>query len=157
MGSEGSGKLQFKTPFAVAYNHTNRRVYVCDTLNHCITILDMVTLTFCFCSMGSEADQFDRPEGISIGRNGNVLVAEYCSNRVQVFDANGRHLSSITHTGAGERLKGPVSVAVGPDDWVNVVEYDCPRVSVFNENGEYIKSFGKGGNKDGEFNDPRAI
>ena len=48
-------------------------------------------------------------------------------------------------------------MAVGPDGWVYVVEYDCPRVSVFDEDCKYIKSFGKRGDRDGEFNDPYAI
>ncbi|CAI8036603.1 Tripartite motif-containing protein 2, partial [Geodia barretti] len=34
VGSEGSGRLQSHTPFAIAYNHTNNRLYVCDTFNH---------------------------------------------------------------------------------------------------------------------------
>ncbi|CAI8033217.1 E3 ubiquitin-protein ligase TRIM71 [Geodia barretti] len=158
VGSEGSGQLQFDAPFAIAYNHTNNRVYVCDTYNHRITILNH-DLTFhgSFGSVGSEADQFNMPEGISVCRNGNVLVADSSNNRVQIFDSNGHHLSSITNTGAGERLGRPISVAVGPDDWVYVVEFSYARVSVFDENGKYIKSFGKKGDKEGEFNKPYAI
>ena len=106
---------------------------------------------------GSDAGQFSLPEGISVDTTGNVLVADDDNKRIQVFDASGRYLSSITHTTPGQRLKGPVSVAVGPDDCVYVVEFDSDRLSVFNGNGEYIKSFGKTGNKDREFNDPHAI
>ena len=40
VGSKGSGRLQFSTPWAIAYNHTNNRVYVCDAFNHRITILN---------------------------------------------------------------------------------------------------------------------
>ena len=97
------------------------------------------------------------PEGISVDTTGRILVADHDNNRIQVFDASGRYLSSITHTTPGQRLQRPVSVAVGPDDCVYVVEKGCPRVSVFDENGEYIKSFGKRGNRDGEFDDPYAI
>ncbi|CAI8017935.1 E3 ubiquitin-protein ligase TRIM71, partial [Geodia barretti] len=136
VGSKGSGRLQFSTPWAIAYNHTNNRVYVCDTYNHRITILQH-DLTFHgrFGSVGSEAGQFNQPESISVSRRGNVLVADYLNKRVQIFDANGHHLSSITHTVAGEGLRGPISVAVGPNDWVYVVEQSYPRVSVFDENG----------------------
>ena len=158
VGSQGSGQLQFNTPWAIAYNHTNNRVYVCDTRNNRITVLNH-DLTFhgSFGSRGSEVGQLNFPGGISVSRNGNVVVADYWNNRVQIFDANGHHLSSITHTGAGERLGGPMSVAVGQDDWVYVVENSCDRVSVFDENGKYIMSFGKRGDKDGEFKDPYAI
>ncbi|CAI8008577.1 Tripartite motif-containing protein 3 [Geodia barretti] len=98
-----------------------------------------------FGSRGSEVGQFKYPDGITVNKEGNVLIADRENSRVQVFDSNGHHLSSITHTGAGEGLRGPVSVAVGPDDWVYVVECDCPRVSVFDEDCKYIKSFGKRG------------
>ena len=158
LGLWASGQLQFNTPWAIAYNHTNNRVYVCDTCNNRITILNH-DLTFhgSFGSKGSEVGQLNDPYGISVSRNGNVLVADYINNRVQIFDANGHHLSSITHTGAGEGLRGPISVAVGQDDWVYVVEHSCARVSVFDENGKYIMSFGKEGDKDGEFKYPHAI
>ena len=158
VGSQGSGQLQFDAPWAIAYNHTNNRVYVCDTHNHRITVLNHdLTSHGSFGSMGSEVGQLNFPGGISVSRNGNVVVADYFNNRVQIFDANGHHLSSITHTGAGERLGLPISVAVGPDDRVYVVEYSCDRVSVFDENGKYIMSFGKRGDKDGEFKVPYAI
>ena len=162
IASVGSGRLlfsrrlQFNTPWAIAYNSTNNRVYVCDTLNHRITILNH-DLTFhdSFESKGSGAGQFNEPAGISVDRKGNVLVADNLNKKIQVFDASGHYLSSITHTTPGLQLQEPISVSVGPDDCVYVVEYD--RVLVFDENGKYIKSFGKRGNKDGEFNNPHAI
>ena len=158
VGSRGSGQLQFKEPFAIAYNDTNNRVYVCDTYNHRITILNHdLTFHSSFGSKGSDGGQFSVPAGISVDTTSHVLVADYDNKRIQVFDPSGRYLSSITHTTPGQRLQSPVSVAVGPDDCVYVVECDCHRVSVFDENGEYIKSFGKTGDKDGEFNCPFAI
>ena len=158
VGSQGSGQLQFKDPWAIAYNNTNNRVYVCDTNNNRITILNHdLTFHSSFGSKGSDAGQFHSPGGIAVDTTGRVLVTDYQNSRIQVFDASGRYLSSITHTTPGQRLQGPVSVAVGPGDCVYVVECDCHRVSEFNGNGEYIKSFGKRGNKDGEFECPHAI
>ena len=158
VGSEGSGQLQFHTPFAISYNGTNNRVYVCDTVNNRITILNHdLTYHDSFGSKGRETGQFNMPEGISVNRKGNVLVADHLNNRIQVFTADGCHISSITHTTPGEKLQGPISVAVGPNDWVYVVENYTVRISIFNETGKYMKSFGKKGDKDGEFNDPYAI
>ena len=158
VGSQGSGQLQFHFPWAIAYNNTNNRVYVCDTGNHRITILNHdLTFHSSFGSQGLGAGHFLNPYGISVDSKGNVLVADCFNNRIQVFTASGCHLSSITHTTPGQRLQGPISVAVGPDDWVYVVEYSADRVSMFDENGKYIKSFGKKGDKDGEFNSPFCI
>ena len=158
VASEGDGQLQFNTPWAIAYNDTNNRVYVCDTENYRIIILNHdLTIYDSFGNKGHQAGQFSEPKGISVDSKGNVLVADRFNDRIQVFNSNGHHISSITHTTPGVKLQGPVSVAVGPDDWIYVVEFDCLRVSVFNENCKYIKSFGKKGDKDGEFNNPYAI
>ena len=153
-----SGPLQFDTPWAIAYNGTNNRLYLCNTYNNRITILNH-DLTFhgSFGSKGHDAGYFNCPGGISVDSKGNVLVADKDNKRIQVFDASGHYLSSITHTTPGEKQHRSISVAVGPGDWVYVVEVDLNRVSVFDENHKYIKSFGKKGNKDGEFNGPYAI
>ena len=158
VGSYGIGRLQFYTPFAIAYNDTNNKVYVCDPCNNRITILNP-DLTFhgSFGSKGSETGKFNNPYGISVDSGGNVLVADFSNNRIQVFGASGRYLSSITHTTPEQRLQGPISVSVGPDDCVYVVENNSNRVSIFDHTGKYIKSFGKKGDKDGEFNEPYAI
>ena len=160
VGSKGSGRLQFRTPFAIAYNDTNNKVYVCDTYNHRITILNL-DLTFhgSFGSEGSETGKFDKPYGVSVDSRGNVLVADFSNSRIQVFDASGRYLSSITHTTPEQKLQRPISVSVGPDDCVYVVETssNTDRVSIFDQTGKYIKSFGKKGDKDGEFDRPYAI
>ena len=126
VGSLGSGQLQFHFPFAIAYNNTNNRVYVCNTGNYRITILNHdLTFHSSFGSKGQETGQFNMPEGISVGSKGNVLVADFNNSRIQVVTASGCHLSSITHTTPGQRLQRPTSVAVGPDDWVYVVVCIC--------------------------------
>ena len=158
VGSEGSGQLQFHTPFAIAYNATNSRVYVCDTVNNRITILNSdLKLHSSFGTKGREPGEFNMPEGIAVDRKGNILVADHLNNRVQKFDASGCYLSSITCTEPEQKLQGPISVAVGPDDWVYVVENYSNRVSLFDECGKYVKSFGTKGRNEGEFDDPYAV
>ena len=158
VGSQGSGTLQFNVPCAIACNHTSNRVYVCDTHNSRIAILNH-DLTFhdSFGSKGMEITQLHRPEGIAVDNKGNVFVADYSNHRIQIYDESGHYLSSITGTIPGQNLHGPHSVSVGPDDCVYVVEHDANRVSVFDDNGTYIKSFGKAGKKDGEFSKPYAV
>ena len=158
VGSEGGGRLEFRTPCAIAYNHANDCLYVCDTHNHRITILKHdLTFFSSFGSKGSALGQLNRPEGISVDSEGSIFVAEYGNKRIQVFDASGHSRSSITQTTPGQHLQGPHSVSVGPDDCVYVLEHDANRVSVFEDSGKYIKSFGTKGNKDGEFSKPYAV
>ena len=133
VGSCGSGRLQFDNPSSIAYNATNNRVYVCDTRNNRITVLNY-DLTF-HDSFGSASHDFNMPNGIAVDKTGNVLVGDCKNNgRIQVLDANGHHLSSITHC----QLFQPNSVSVGPNGSIYVV--GCGKVLIFAENGRYIKS-----------------
>ena len=86
-----------------------------------------------------------------------MVVANFDSKSIQVFDASGQFLSAITHTTSGQQLQRPSSVSVGPDNCVYVAEYDSNRVSVFDHTGKNIKSFGKYGGKDGEFRGPYGV
>ena len=158
VGSEGNGKLQFKSPWAIAYNGTNNKVYVCDTDNHRITILN-TDLTFhgSFGCKGSDPGKFKEPFSITVDLKGNVLVVDYVNNRIQVFDASGHFLSAITHTTPEQRLQKPIDVSVGPDSCLYVVEHDLRRVSIFDAGGKYIRSFGKKGYKVGEFEWPYCV
>ena len=133
-------------------------MYVCDTLNHCITILN-TDLTFHgnFGRKGSDPGQFNRPRSITVDLKGNVLVADSYNHRIKVFDASGHFLSAITHTTPEQRLLLPSGVSVGPDSCLYVVENDLNRVSIFDAGGKYIRSFGKTGDKDGEFDAPHCV
>ena len=54
-------------------------------------------------------------------------------------------------------LKEPWGVAVNERDEIVVTEQGNNRVQVFSSDGTYLRSFGRKGNKQGEFNYPRGI
>ena len=57
-------------------------------------------------------------------------------------------------TGRGE---GTVGVAVDTDDMVYISEWGNHRISVFTSEGRFVTSFGRKGNKTGEFMCPRGV
>lgn len=140
-GSKGSGNLEFEAPFSVAYNSTNNKIYVCDTGNDCIVVLNH-DLTFHDSFRSCGHDVLKEPKGVSIDSKGNVVVADRGNNRIQVFDANGQFISAITCIVPNQDLQIPISVSVGPGNSTYVVEYGSQRVSIFDHNRKYIKSFG---------------
>ena len=152
VGTEGSGRLQFNWPGAIACSAINKKVYVCDTANHRVVILNLdLTFHASFGSRGSNPGQFSCPAGISVDINGNVAVADRNNKRIQIFDASGQFLSAITHTMSAQQLQGPVSVSVEQDNSVYVLEQDSYRISIFSHTGKYITSFSKKEDKDGGF------
>ena len=63
---------------------------------------------FSFGSRGKEKGQFDHPYGIAIDEDtGNIAVADYSNDRVQLFNSGGKHFSSVRH----KEIIKPTSVA----------------------------------------------
>ena len=159
VGSYGSGKLQFNSPWAVAADERGKKIYVCDTNNHRIQVLNFdLSYHSSFGSKGTGPQQFNSPECIAIDSHQNVFVADFYNHRVQVFNSEGRFQHQIKQRGAGmEELDDPVSVCIDRDDNVYVLEWSKCRVSIFSKKGDFIKSFGRKGNKAGEFLSPYGI
>ena len=159
VGTEGSGKLEFNTPYAVATNDKTELIYVCDTKNGRIQILNE-DLTYCsnFGSKGSDPGQFQYPTDIVINRIGEVLIADYSNNRIQVFSPEGQFLYMVNKRGPGmEDLRGPISVSIDSDGFIYVLEFDACRISIFDNKGNFIKTFGKKGANAGEFSGPYGL
>jgi tripartite motif-containing protein 2/3 len=63
---------------------------------------------------------------------GNIVVAEYGNDRVQVFGPDGRVVRSFGSPGAGPgQLDGPYGVAVDGEGKMLVADNDNNRVQVF--------------------------
>ena len=154
VGSKGSGKLQFDTPWAVAADESRKKIYVCDTYNHRIQVLNFdLSYQSSFGSKGAGQQQFNTPEGIAIDSHQNVFVADYGNHRVQVFNSEGRFQCQI------KQLHYPVSVCIDRDDnvYVLAIEYNKCRISIFSNKGDFIKSFSRSGSEAGEFQNPFGV
>lgn len=80
------------------------------TLPHIIVMFSMLYIsqvfqsdgTFVgkFCSFGSKMGQLEHPHYIAVSSTNRVLVSDSNNHRVQVFDVNGRVLSSFGEEGS---------------------------------------------------------
>ena len=93
--SHGSGPLQFDLPQGIAVS-TSGHVYVCDTGNHRIQILNS-DLTFChmFGQGGSGPGQFLYPRGITIDLHGALYVSDINNHRIQKLANNGTYIGEF--------------------------------------------------------------
>lgn len=133
VGAKGSGALHFNFPYDVAFNRANNKVYVADTNNHRVQVLNFFSITFG--SEGSGQGQFWYPLGITCDGTGKVYVAD--THRVQVFTAMGVFLNTF-----GESIAGPIGIAVDTTGVVYVSENNNHRVSVFTSDGQLVTLFG---------------
>ena len=112
--SVGTGYLQFSYPTGIAFNASNNSLYVGDTNNHRVQVLDSdLTTSRTFGKRGSGRGQFSSPCGVASDCTGNVYVADQDNHRVQVFTAEGRYLRMFRRRGQGRgELRYPVGVAI---------------------------------------------
>ena len=158
VGTRGDGPLQFKYPCAIALNTYNNKVYVADTINHRIQVLNSdLTFSSTFGKYGSGKGQFDSPHGVSCDYSGKVYVADSWNNRIQVFTAEGKFVRMFGKYGDGRgELNSPTSTAIA-NDVLYVCEKTNHRISVFTLVGRLVTSFGGEWEGPGSFNYPYGL
>ena len=159
VGTEGKGPLQFICPGGIAVHPHTYKVYVADTYNYRIQVLNSdLTYSSSFGCEGSNNGEFNDPYDISTDSTGNVYVVDRSNHRIQVFSSDGRYLRQFGRRGKGEgELNLPTSIAIDSHNVVYVTEYGSHCVSIFTTDGEFIKAFGIKGSGPVQFNRPYGI
>ena len=157
--TEGSGSLQFDDSQDIAINTSNNKVYVVDTYNHRIQVLNSdLTFSNTFGECGENEGEFSFPWAIACDSTGNVYVAEFGNDRIQVFTSTGKFLRMFGSRGEGDgELDYPFGIALDVQDKVYVSENGKHRISVFTSEGQFVASFGSKGGKPGAFDHPRGL
>jgi sugar lactone lactonase YvrE len=107
---------------------------------------------------GREAGQFNRAEGLALDQAGRLYVADSCNHRVQVFDAEGRHLRSYGTAGSGlGEMSYPYDVAVDDQGRQYICEFGNSRIQIFDSTGRPLEIVGGPGAAPGEFSNPWSI
>ena len=82
-------------------------------------------------SQGSGPGQFCTPTGVAVDGGGNIVVAEFGNNRVQVLTADGRHVRTLGGAGSAPgQFCNPYGVAVDVDGCIIVADYSNNRVQM---------------------------
>ena len=151
--------LELIHPVGIAVHYHSKKVYVADTGNHCIKILNPdLAFSSTFGSRGSGDGELKSPYDLAFDNAGNVYVADHYNCRIQVFTAEGQFLRKFGSCGSGNgELNKPASISVDSDDVVYVTESGNNRVSVFTCEGVFLTSFGNQGSGTGRLRGPFGI
>ena len=137
-GSYGSADGHFYSPSAVAIR--GDLMYVCEQNNHRVQKFSVSKRSFIsrFGSSGKEDGQFSDPRGICIDPQGKVFVADYNSNRVQVFNEE----DSFTYSFPCQQ--NPWGMAFDHEGHLHVAAYGSHCIHVFTPEGALLSSYGTG-------------
>ena len=151
--------LGLKCPTGIAIDPRTKRLYVADTDNHRLMILNPdLTLFDTFGSEGSGNGQFKDPCDVAFDSTGKAYVADRYNHCIQVFTAEGRYLRKFGREGSGDgELSNPIGISTDNEDVVYVTEWGNHRVSLFKCDSVYVKSFGSRGSGLGQFHEPHGI
>ena len=161
VGEKGSVPLQFYLPEGIAISPITGQVYIADTGNHRIQVLNPdLTFSHSFGRRGSANGRFNHPCDIAIDSQGLVYVADSYNNRIQKFTPNGKFVAQFCCYGSGPgQLKWPHSITIDTagTGLVCVSEEGNNRVSVFTSDSVFVSSFGREGSNIDQFNLPVGL
>lgn len=107
---------------------------------------------------GTEPGQFNRAEGLGLGLNDEVLVADSCNHRIQVFDRNGKFLRTYGKAGSNPgEFSYPYDVRVDASGNQFICEFGNSRISVLDAQDRVVELIGGAGAQPGRFANPWAI
>ena len=161
----GSRLLQFKYPEGIAISPITGQVYIADTDNHRIQVLNPdLTFSHLFGKKGSANGRFNKPGDIAIDSQGLVYVADTDNHRIQKFTPNGNFVAQFGSKGWGlgsgpGELIYPRGITIDTADTglVYVSEAGNRRVSVFTSDGVFVSSFGREGSHRNQFDIPLGL
>ena len=133
----------------------NQRGEVVVSDRHCVSVFSPSGVKLrSFGSRGSGHGPFNRPEGIAVDGEGNILVADYNNHRIQKFTAEGQFLAMVGSEGSGHSF--PIDIAIS-NNKVYVADFRNHRIQVLHSDLTFSSTFGKEGSGKGQFRYPRGI
>ena len=149
IGSKGNGNGEFQCPVGLLL--VGDRLYVSDAILHRVQYFSATTGQY----IGQverndkENGQFSNLHGMSTDGKGNILVADYSNNRVQVFKEDGTFVQVIQCDG------NPSDVAVDNEGKIHVTIHNQNYVQVFSPDGKtHLNPYS---NPAGSFQNPQGI
>ena len=102
VGTKGTGSLQFNSPRDLAFNACTKKIYVVDSENNRIQVLnsDLTISSLIGGKQCCRSVEFCYPWGITCDSSGNVYVADSAEHHIQVFAASGEFLRKFGGCGS---------------------------------------------------------
>ena len=103
--------------------------------------------------------RFNKPCGLALGPNDEIVVSDRGSHQLIVFDSDLKFSHVIGHKGSGNgEFSWPSGLYIDADGYIYVADRKNNRVQKIRlEDGRFVSKIGKKGTGNGEFKEPRAV
>jgi len=160
-GAIGEGKTLRPTGVAVSGD----RLYVADLNGHCIRVYEKDTRKPLFtippdpdAPEDKEPGKLFMPVNLALDRQGRVYVSDMAACRIQIYDAAGKHVSSLGERGdLPGQFARPKGLAVDREDRIYVVDAASQVCQIFDPNGKLLLFFGEPDGSPAPLDLPAAI
>lgn len=151
--------LKLQQPTGIAYLEQEHQIWVLETKEHSIAILDESGIRIGkIGKRGNAKGEFNFPTHIWADAKGLVYITDAMNFRVQVFNSNGEVVSVFGQVGdASGFMARPKGIATDSHGNIYVVDALFHTVQVFDLNGRLLISFGNQGHGNAEFWMPTGI
>ena len=162
-GHRGWRAGEFDTPTDIAISfQRSYRLYIADTGNNRVQYCNLVNEIFYPLQISetsvSENVALDRPEGIGIGRNGDVYVVDTGNHRWLQFNIEGVPVLERGGFGSGtEHLWNATDLGVDARGNVYIVDTGNHLIKKYDFSGNPIHQWGGEGSARGQFREPKRI
>lgn len=150
----------FNKPTGLAVAQNTGRLWVADTKNHRLRVLDLQgNFLFDVGGPGPTAGKFNHPTNLAINQaNGEVYVVDTMNFRVQVFDPDGAYLRQFGSAGDCFGCFGrPKGIALDVEGHVYVADAHYNLVQVFMPDGQLALIFSHLGSGPGDLELPAGM
>lgn len=103
---------------------------------------------------GHDATHLDKPSGVAIQRNGNIVITDgYGNNRLLLYDKNGKFIKQSSKGAGGPQDKGngpgefhlPHKVALDAQDNIYAIDRENYRIQIFDKDMKYLREISQPG------------
>lgn len=155
-GERATGQGGMNDPKDVAADRARDRIYVADRGNRRVVVmtgnLEVVA------AWSPPNDEFG-PNGLAVGNNGHLFVADRDGPAVWVFDTEGAVVGKMGSSGSKEEggLGMPGGVATDPWGRLYVADYSRDVIQVYSQTGDFVGTLGADDAGDPSFGRPRGL
>ena len=153
-GRRGDKQEELISPAGIAFDKKNENILVVDHDNHRVQLFsEQGEYLNQFGGKGNLDHQLTSPHGMSVNRDGNIIIADSGNKVVKIFSQSGQLLQKIGGDGS---FTFPIH-CIQYDKYLIVSDSNEHCIKVHVMDGNFLYQFGKKGEGDGEFNEPRCL